>query len=277
MSCFALNSRLYDCRSYAQAGSYFCHQHASQDRSVLKERWIQKFLLGNPDMPAILFLNMSSHKQKRLLRDLSSGLITLTKEDIARIPTEASHVDTFVFLVIHGYAKPQDFPEHLLVAYRYYSTLASLKEMAPRRRIQELGRMLDYQIETHMILASGETLFLFLSSVAKIILAQPETQNYLMRYIPVILDSEAAKELCWWPRDLLNTILVGCEKTLGKDHPLTQYFLQRWLLDLKELYTTEKCIQKIKMDSCKEELMMNRWHPSRILRQLEMGLDVDDM
>lgn len=37
----------------------------------------------------------------------------------------------------------------------------------------------------------------------------------------------------------------------------------------------QRCINRTKC--FKEELMMNRWHPSRVLQLLEMGLDIEDM
>ena len=71
--------------------------------------------------------------------------------------------------------------------------------------------------------------------------------------------------------------LAGYEVELGEGHPLTRALVGRWLLDLKELYVAEKAIQKIKMDACKEELMMNRWHPRRVSWCLKQGLDIEDM
>ena len=74
--------------------------------------------------------------------------------------------------------------------------------------------------------------------------------------------------------DVLRSFYI---EKLTDDHPLTKMLVQRWLPDLKELYQAEKAIQKIKMDQCKEELMMNRWHPNRVEKHLLMGLDVEDM
>ena len=37
----------------------------------------------------------------------------------------------------------------------------------------------------------------------------------------------------------------------------------------------ERCSQRVKL--FKEELMMNRWHPSRVLRLLEAGVEMEDM
>lgn len=137
-------------------------------------------------------------------------------------------------------------------------------------------RILDV-IQKVFLTSSGAQLHNFLLTVPFIAKKSESLSGFLSVSIPKLLDTEAAKELSWWSRADLDVIRIAFEKELGILHPLTQCLVQRWLLDLKELYVTEKAIQKIKMDHCKEELMMNRWHPSRVWWYLERGLDIDDM
>lgn len=133
------------------------------------------------------------------------------------------------------------------------------------------------EIEKTLILANHTTLIPFLLVMPHIVKKRPSYTDSVVRYIPTLLDSDAAKEISWLPHQALDRIRVDYVKELGEDHILTRCLVQRWLLDIKELYQTEKAIQKIKMDQCKEELMMNRWHPSRIERWLDMGIEPDDM
>lgn len=46
---------------------------------------------------------------------------------------------------------------------------------------------------------------------------------------------------------------------------------------LAELARTARQACKEQRDALKEELMMNRWHPDRVMRLLEAGIDVEDM
>lgn len=276
MTCEALRKNLYDCHRMSEDGFQYCHKHINTDSEILKDRWMRRFILGQGDAPSFLFMNVSVSNQQRIVHDLETGLITLTQEDLARIPTKFSHVDIVIFLIMHGFMKPENHLAHMISCYRYYCTVANLRGIIPRNH--EGGPMhLDALIEKYLILASDRTLYLFLYCSSLILKKAQEHEAFLLRYIPSLLDSDAAKELSWWSREKLDAIHKLCVKTLGKESTLSRCFLERWLLDLKELYRTEKDIQRIKMDTCKEELMMNRWHPSRLEKYLEMGLDMEDM
>jgi hypothetical protein len=268
MSCKALKSNLALCRNWACKHSDFCHAHATLSKESLKERWVSRYLLGQRGYPK--YTVFSKANEKTILSDLQSGWIVLTKEDIRRFPKLDRYTDVYLLLMEHGFVeRGTHTPLEFISLWLYMKLLANFsndRSLAPLRSL----------IERNMILASGKTLYDFLLWISYPAVGGPRLSGLLVSYVPTLLDTEAAKELSWYPRDELDKLRIHYENIAGKDHPLTRYLVERWLLDLKELYVTEKAVQKIKMDQCKEELMMNRWHPHRVAHYLEMGLDIDD-
>lgn len=101
-------------------------------------------------------------------------------------------------------------------------------------------------IQKELIQRSGLFLFQFLQKVK-------DQEAFPMAEL---LDSEAGKELSWLSKDLFNPT---------------------WVPLLKELYAREKALQKKAMDPLKEELMKVCWHPDRVLKYLEMGIEMEDI
>jgi hypothetical protein len=189
----------------------------------------------------------------------------LTREDIQKIPSRDRYIDVFVLLVEHGFAKPTDHSNLLSRSFVYFLEVRALQSWNP----------LCQKIYDCLIRNSGDNLFRFLKSLPT--LSRISTVALLHQEVSSLLDSQGAKELSWWTHKELDVLRSFYIEKLTDDHPLTKMLVQRWLPDLKELYQAEKAIQKIKMDQCKEELMMNRWHPNRVEKHLLMGLDVEDM
>jgi hypothetical protein len=235
----------------------------------LKQRWFQRYILGSYTYPIYTF--RSPRDEKKLLEDLQSGKVVLTKEDIRKIPAKERYIDIYLLLLDKGFAKRGDHRTLEFATYWFYAfILAAFPEHDPlpltRKKLEEL-----------LVLGSGEALYHFLFFICGAAKGREKLTRQMLAYIPTLFDTEAAKELSWFPRDDLDKIRLEYEKQLGTEHPFTKCLVQRWLLDIKELYQTEKLIQKIKMDQCKEELMMNRWHPDRIEKYLLAGVDIDDM
>jgi hypothetical protein len=269
MSCCALKSNLAQCRNWACDGQSYCHTHCKTPTEVFKDRWVQRFLVGTPQYPVYTFLRPTNEKQ--ILSDLTSGKVKLSAADILKIPKRESHVDIYLLLVEHGLVERGTHKSLEFVAYWLYMYLLMAH---PNQDPLPLTRK---RIESFLILDSGKGLYFFLWFVCGPALNRPRLLQLLVRLVPTLLDTDAAKELSWFARDELDKLRIEYEKILGADHPLTKCLVQRWLLDLKELYQTEKAVQKIKMDQCKEELMMNRWHPSRVEKLLLAGIEPEDM
>ena len=267
MSCQALKANLKCCRNWSCLDSKYCSQHENLSQETRKDRWICRYILGGGGVSPYSWWHKDLGIQ--ILTDLKSKRIVLTKTDISKIPSRDRYIDIYVFLIKHGYADASDNSKLLARSYLYYIQGSSQN----RESFDFLP-----EICSILILQSGRSLFRFLKTLSVICKKYNHFTPFAIEEIPRYLDSEAAKELSWWSHKELDELRIHYEKELSVEHPLTRCLVLRWLLDLKELYRTEKAIQKIKMDQCKEELMMNRWHPDRLWKYYEMfGIEVDDM
>jgi hypothetical protein len=269
MSCQALKANLRPCRNWSCLDSDFCAQHKSLSREEFKKRWVSRFILGQQGY--VHYTHWNQTVGVKMLSDMESKRIILTPADIANIPPRDRYLDIYLFLVKHGYAKEEDNIDLLARAYWYYI------EKSISVSVQWPNFPLQKEIRDILILNSGKTFFRFLMSLAKLSKSRQKFVTFAVQEVPKYLDSPAAKELSWWCHKDLDALRLQYEKELSVDHTMTKCLVQRWLLDLKELYITEKFIQKLKMDHCKEELMMNRWHPSRLEKYLNMGYEIDQL
>jgi len=217
------------------------------------------------------FTVFNKRNEAKILSDLNAKRIVLTKEDILKIPAQERYIDIYLLFMEHGFLKRGTHTAlEFTIHWFYLRLLHQFPQQDDMRPLREL-------IERNIILASGQSLYDFLLWISYPLLNRERLTQKMVQYIPTLLDTEAAKELSWFSYDKLDALRIEYEKTPGKQHAITKYLTQRWLLDLKELYQTEKAIQKIKMDQCKEELMMNRWHPDRLKKYLDMGYDIDQL
>lgn len=251
--------------------SVFCHTHKDLTKKEMKHRWFRRYILARrPTFSVYLHSEplMPWHKQRRdlVLKPLLAGEFSLTKEDILKIPARRRYIDVYLLLIEQGFVKRGTHTalENIMLWY-YCELILNLHPNVLRNYINDV-----------FLLSSGDSFYEFLIWIAGAAMGREKLTDSLLQLVPTLLDSSAAKELSWASREKLDSIRIAYETILGKEHPMTKCLVQRWLLDLKELYQTEKAIQKIKMDQCKEELMMNRWHPDRLLKLLEAGYDLDD-
>ncbi len=248
--------------------SPYCYAHRHMTPELHKERWFKKYILGKNGP---LYLHSWTRHKSRILRDLKNGSILLTKEDIQKIPVKFAYVDIYALLLQQGFAKYGDHPSLEWHALWLHTNI--LYNFPDNQHIYSHKDM----VESTFILSSGQAFYRFLSFVAGTAKGRAKYGRKIWELIPTLLDTDAAKEMSWMSYDELDKLRLTYEKELGVDHTLTKCLVQRWLLDIKELYQTEKAIQKVKMDCCKEELMMNRWHPNRVERLLLAGIDPEDM
>ncbi len=255
--------------------SDYCYVHRNITEEVRKERWFQHYIVGKDRYP--MYTIISPFKKDIILQDLLSRRIVLNKEDILKIPAKEAYVDIYLLLLEHNFAKYGDYPRLERIGLWLYQTILHNFPFDNRTDFERNKLFaLKQALETHLILASGLSLYRFLEFIGMAMIGRGRLMRQMRDFIPTILDSQAAKELSWFSYDELDNIRKGWIE-LSKDHPMMKCLTERWLPDIKELYHTEKAIQKIKMDQCKEELMMNRWHPSRVEKFLLAGIDVEDM
>lgn len=256
-------------------GKDFCHAHRNMTSKSLKIRWFKKYILTSP----VQFTFINQTKKKEILWYLESGFVTLTKSDIQRIPLKQACIDIYILLLEHNFAQCGDHPRLERSALWFHEVL--IKEFPfpnyPLRFQNGLG-ILKQKIEQYLITYSGLSFYRFLEFVGMASLGRQNFQQRMVEYIPTLLETEAAKELSWFSYDELDKIRKEwLELAKAEDHPLMRCLTERWLPDIKELYQTEKQIQRIKMDHCKEEMMAVCWHPDRVSKLLYAGIDPCDM
>ena len=259
--------------------SDLCHAHRNMTPELYKERWFQFYILGQRPNNQVLFRANPTIRNKtlktRILTPLLSGDIKLTAKDLAAIPPRDRFIDIFVLLLENGFADEKNNTKLMVRIFMYYVRYHLIREDLRAIRSNALNALIT--IIERLIKTRARTLASFVYTLPDVLTNLPDYYNTEAIFCPMLLelmDSDAAKELCWYPKT--GEIIKRYEKTdIGKGY---LSFLQgRWLPDLRELYQTEKQIQKAKMDYVKEELMMNRWHPDRLWHYINMGLDPDDM
>ena len=257
-------------------GSDYCYVHRNMTPEDIKDRWLNKYIIGVNRYP--LYTIISPFNKSKILKDLNSKTIVLTRNDILKIPAKEAYVDIYMLLLENKFAEYGDHPRlEFMGLWLYTSLLYNFPFVALPVDHQTTLRELRLQLEKHLIHSSGKSLYKFLNFMGGTAMGRRKLSEQLLWLIPTLLDTEAAKEMSWMSYDELDKLRLTYEKHLGKNHALTKCLVQRWLLDIKELYQTEKAIQKIKMDQCKEELIMNRWHPSRLQKYLDMGYNIDQL
>lgn len=276
MACSALKPNLKDCKNWSCLDSNYCHAHKDMTQEIHTQRWVKRHLLGGDGFSSFSFWSPS--KEAKILSDLRNGVVRLTKKDVLSIPNNDRHLDAYVLLVMNGVASPLDNTSLFVRSLHYFcSTRIVMQELHNFARPNHTPRLLGI-IKTSVIESSDKTLREFLMFAPIFARSLESKTRFLIDFIPSLLDSRAAKELSWWSHEALDKIRIYYEKVVGADHALTRCLVSRWLLDLKELYATEKAIQKIQMNQCKEELMQNRWHPDRLIHYYEHhGIESDDM
>jgi hypothetical protein len=248
----------------------FCHTHKDLTQEERKDRWFQRYILAKRSEFSVYLHRdpmMPWHQKRRdaLLKPLLTGEFSFTIEDVRKIPGRRRYIDVYLLLLEYGFVKQGTHKALENLILWHFCDLVLNDATTPLRSY----------IERIFILSSGDTFYEFLVWIAGMAMSRQRFTGPLLQLVPTLLDTPAAKELSWVSREKLDSIRIAYEKSLGKEHPLTKCLVQRWLLDLKELYQTEKAIQKIKMDQCKEELMMNRWHPQRLEKYLNAGYSIE--
>jgi hypothetical protein len=276
MSCCALNENTNYCRNWSLLDSPYCYVHRHMTPHLFKERWIEKYLVGRQGYPT--YTLMYPKIVNTILDDLQTGKVILTKEDIQKIPFREAYVDIYLLLLQNNFATFGDHPRLEFVGlWLYCYILYNFPFIGQENQVQSTYGILKQEIEKHLILSSGKALYKFLEFMGGTTRGRRKLMQRMDRVVPSFLDSDAAKEMSWMSYDELDKLRITYEQELGKENILTKCLVQRWLLDIKELYHAEKQIQKIKMDQCKEELMMVCWHPDRVSKLLYAGIDPEDM
>jgi hypothetical protein len=252
------------CRNYSMDGSLFCYQHQDITPEEHKNRWFRKFILGS-DGNRFLY-SYDESKKDRILGDLRDKIIVLTQEDILKIPGRRWYIDIYLLLMEHGYIglKENSHPELYPKALIYLSEFWFLTNNTLMLPFSALAT----KIKEVLIVKDSDHLLCFLYLLQGLMKGNNFQGDLLLQriisigaFLSSLIETDAARELSWKP--FRDTLLAGYKETLGEEHLLTSYMKAVYLPEFKDLYLSEKQMQKARMDTYKEDLMIYCWHPDR--------------
>lgn len=288
MACKAIKEDHLPCRNSRQEDSVYCYAHREMTPEIYKERWFQRYILGNrPDHDRIFYFREKEENSptQPILEPLRSGEIKLTEEDIARIPVAERYIDVFLLLVENEFA---DWRENKKLANRvliYYIHLQILEyEYGFRRGLRRLANALtgsgvsSIRVIERLLQKDWEVLVNFMYKLPRLLQQKfSDYQNTEEVFLPILTqlsECEAQREASWYTKS--GSLLDHYNKyEVGK--AFLPFLKDVFYPKLDQLLKEEKKVKYARSNIFKEELMMNRWHPDRIWKHLEMGIDVDDM
>lgn len=253
------------CRNYSMNGCLYCHQHQNISQEEHKSRWLRKFILGADGKP-FLYL-YEEYKKTRILGDLRDGIITLTDEDIQKIPDRPKYLDIYLLLFENDYITLSKNNVNL-----YGRALLYLSEFWYRTDTSEFLPLspLGKKILDILVLRDAEHLCFFLYMLVGIFQSSrfrgdqmSERIGAITAFLHTLLDSPAAKQMCWDPST--RNFLERYEEKLGEQNPITVFMREIYLPAFMIVYRFEKAYQKSRTNQFKEELMAVTWHPDRFM------------
>lgn len=271
MACLGLVKRNHQfscCRNFATNDSLFCGCHKNIDPGTLKKRWIHRYLRAG------FYRHRGEMGAEHALAPLRAGLFTLTYEDIKKINVDrASVIDIYLLLLRDGFCRPEDNIQMFLRLMKFYLTIRSVRAEShylwtPTFEVLFNTSVALYEKSLDVILSMTNQKA---NATIKAYALHPETQVLLRD----VLDTDIAHEWSW------TSPKARYEEFFSKDPmpapEMIEFMRTTFFPRIKEIYIEEKEVQKIRMDHCKEQLMMVCWHPDRIMNYIEMGYEMDDI
>jgi hypothetical protein len=258
------------CRNFATNDSLFCASHQTLTSVELKIRWIDTFLVDG------LYRYRGEMGAEHTLAPLRAGLFTLTQQDIKKInilPHNQGVIDIYLLLLRDGFCTPEDNIKAFLRLIQFYLTLRSVN--AKSHYLWTLTFEVLFNTSVALYEKSLDAILSMTSQKATATIRayalHPETQVLLRD----ILDTEIAHEWSWTSPKARYEEFFSKEPMPAPE--MIEFMRTTFFPRIKEIYIEEKEVQKMRMDHCKEQLMMVCWHPDRIMNYLEMGYEMDDI
>lgn len=273
MKCQAIKENLSGCKCNAAKDGVYCSSHrgdAYQEHH--KGRWWKKYILGNKN--GLYFFQYERKGENRIYKDLTSGHIKITPEDVASIPPLDRYIDIFAFLCLNNWAKPQDNERLWRKSMLYVIT---------KHLLFNIGRLEGYSSSVNDIqdaLLTSPELFtdlmdLIAYKISSLTILNAIHLENITQWMNRLLELDIAKKISWMnKRDVFYATFSA---VLGTEHTLTKYMDSRFLPEIRSILRTEMGIQKAKMLHYKEELVAKAWHPRRLELYLNMGYPLDDV
>jgi len=273
MKCQAIKENLSGCKCNAAKDSVYCSSHRGDAyQEYHKGRWWKKYILGNKN--GLYFFEYERKGENRIYKDLTSGHIKITPEDVASIPPLDRYIDIFAFLCLNNWAKPQDNERLWRKSMLYVIT---------QHLLFNIGRLEGYRSSVNDIqdaLLTSPELFtdlmdLIAYKISSVTVLHAIHLENITQWMNHLLELDIAKKISWMnKRDVFYATFSA---VLGTEHTLTKYMDSRFLPEIRSILRTEMGIQKAKMLHYKEELVAKAWHPRRLELYLNMGYPLDDV
>lgn len=268
MACLGIKANLGCCRNYACDDSYFCASHKTLGLATLKDRWIRRYFRR------LLYNHRSEKAAEHVLAPLRAELFSISRQDLNMLNyRRLAGLDIYLILLREGIAQPEDNPALFTRVILFHLQLASL--FAYTHNLFPLNQEVLFNTSQHLLEATlGVILSLSATStpeVHRVYALHPRTQVVLRD----ALNTEVAEEWSWTnPMERLEKMMIEDPKPATE---LVDFMRTTFFPRLRAMYKEQKEIQKARTDYFKEELMMNRWHPDRLMKYLEMGIDIEDI
>ena len=253
------------CRNYSMNGCLFCHQHQEITPEEHKSRWLRHFIMAADGKPFLYIYR--EYKETRILGDLKDGIITLTEEDLQRIPDRSRYIDIYILLFDNGYINLTK--NNMALYQRSILYIAEFFYQNNEKPFLTLSPFANMILEI-LILRDATHLSFYLCMLTDMFQSYGFQGDLIEHrivsvsaFLNTFLDSSAAKQLSWEP--FRATLLRNYETKLGLEHPVTVFFRERYLPSFTTLYRFEKTLQKSHTNQFKEEMMAVCWHPDRFL------------
>jgi hypothetical protein len=275
MSCQAIKSDYSHCRNWAKKGGDLCMQHRNLSPTEQKNRWFNRYILAKKKggIPYHYIFSYRSHFTGNL-KDLKSGKIVLTQEEIASIPNESKYVDIYCYLCSQGYAKPSWNPSLRDRSIRYFCKTLIMMIGIPTINsnciidAKFITNVLPFLENEREIWGINSLLYKHISSWLIEFLGH---ETAMLRFFDYFTILDQAMDECWSNMDDLLGLyynLLKNPKTNTIDNQVYKYFythLEGYILPL--LKTNRQTLQKkyeMKMKRIKEDLDERSWHPDRV-------------
>lgn len=275
MKCLAIKENLVCCKGNSMKYGDYCSFHDNDDyKQCHKDRWWRKYILGKST--GVFLLARGGRKgENRMHEDLSSGRITITPEDIAKIPALDRYIDIFAWLCEHGWAiSKQNEP-----LWRKGMLYVITKNMMYHNPRNEVYLTSVNETQNSLLLNCpgqfSDVIDLIAYKVSSLAVLHPIHLMNLTNWMNTLLNLDVVKKISWMNKgDFFYAIFSA---VLGTEHALTTYMTSRFLPEIRSILKTEMGIQKAKMLHYKEEIVAKAWHPRRLELYLNMGYSLDDI
>lgn len=266
MACLAIKSNLSACRNYACNETDFCSCHQNITVQEMTQRWKEMYL----SYEGVSLALKTDAQVNVLLEQVARGYVKLTEKDVAKIPADRMFADVFLELVGNGLAKAEWNMPLYACCVEFLLELVNLKAYS---------HPLLTAIPEILVVPSPRDFDRFLVTLAIMEKKQMIPREYYpstFAFLIALLETRPGTDYCWSnPAERLGDVLRReLEKTNGT---FSRFLDSRFWPESIEILRTDKQYMKAKMDYIKEELMQFCWHPLRVAKYLEMGLDIDEL